>query len=168
MSLGGSGTDTATSLRLAIENSVAAGITYIVAAGNSGEDAKNFVPASYDSVITVSAIADSDGQPGNLGGSTSYGMDDSFASFSNFGADVDIAAPGVNILSCWKKGGYETISGTSMASPHVAGAAALIISKNPDMTPSQVRQALIDQGDFDEFSGDPDAYPEPLLNASSL
>ncbi|MFQ5963774.1 MAG: S8 family peptidase [Candidatus Scalinduaceae bacterium] len=168
MSLGGSGSDTASSLRMAIDNSVASGITHVVSAGNSARDAKDFVPASYDSVITVSAIADSDGQPGGNGPNTSYGADDTFATFSNFGADVDIAAPGVDIYSCWKKGGYNTISGTSMSAPHVTGAAALYISNNQGILPGDVLLTLIITGEYGGFTGDPDTFQEPLLNASEL
>ncbi len=172
MSLGGTGSDTDSSLRRAIEGSVASGITYVVSAGNSAKDARSAVPAAYDSVITVSAIADSDGQPGGNGTNTSYGPDDTFATFSNYGADVDIAAPGVDIYSCWKSGGYNTKSGTSMSAPHVTGAAALYIT-NTGAAPIDVRQALISLGtsqyDFEEgFTGDPDGLPEPLVNASGL
>jgi len=78
---------------------VAAGVTVVVAAGNKTKDAANFTPATYEEVITVSALADSDGQSGGDGQDTLDGPDDSLADFSNFGADVDIAAPGVDILS---------------------------------------------------------------------
>ncbi|WP_051283960.1 S8 family peptidase [Desulforegula conservatrix] len=172
MSLSGTGTDTDSTLRQAIDNSVAAGITYAVAAGNESTDAKNSVPAAYKSVITVSAIADSNGQPGGGGPDTYYGPDDTFATFSNYGADVDIAAPGVSINSTWKGGGYKIISGTSMAAPHVAGAAALYIDNNPGLSPADVKAALInhgiDQGETGGFTGDPDNYHEPLLNAAGL
>jgi subtilisin family serine protease len=168
MSLGGSGSDTESAMRMAIENSVLAGVTYVVAAGNEGEDAQDSVPAAYDFVITVSSIADSDGEPGGNGASTTYGADDTFATFSNYGADVDLAAPGVNIYSCWKKGGYNTISGTSMAAPHVTGAAALYISNNPNISPNDVSSHLKTTGENNGFTGDPDSYSEPLVNASGL
>lgn len=114
MSLGASGDPNAASpLKTAILNAQAAGVLVVVAAGNEGQDVKNVIPAGYPSVIAVSALNSSD----------------QFASWSNFGLDEnDFAAPGVNILSTWKGGQYNTISGTSMASPHVAGVAALHLS----------------------------------------
>jgi len=165
MSLGGSGSDTDSALRRAINNSVAAGVTYVVAAGNSSADAANYVPAAYDAVITVSALADSDGKSGGLGPATSYGADDTFATFSNYGADVDIAAPGVSIYSTYKGGSYATMSGTSMASPHVAGAAALYKAINPAASPADVRSYLISTWEPGPIPGDPDPYKEGVVNA---
>jgi subtilisin len=133
-------------LDIAIHNSVAAGITFVVAAGNSAADAESFSPASNPDVITVAAIADSDGRCGGFGPATKYGNDDSFATFSNFGSVVDIAAPGVNILSTYKGGLYATFSGTSMAAPHVTGAAALYKSTHIGASPFTVKQALITTG----------------------
>ena len=159
----------------AIANSVAAGVTYVVAAGNSDKDASTFSPANHQDVVTVSAIADSDGKCGGQGSSTNYGADDTFASFSNYGDAVDIAAPGVSIYSTHMNGGYATYSGTSMASPHVAGAAAILIVSDSSLTPAQVRDALITNGvsqgqscadlnsGFGGFSGDPDSLAEPLV-----
>lgn len=171
MSLGGSGNNgscTDHGLREAICRSTAAGVTYVVAAGNAAADADGFVPATYDEVIAVSAIADFDGQPGGVGPATcQIGYDDTFADFSNYGADVDMAAPGVCVLSTWRGGGYRSISGTSMASPHVAGAAALYLSTHPGATPAQVRSALLAAGNGD-WVGDPDAVHEPLLDVRSF
>ncbi|WP_371079036.1 S8 family serine peptidase, partial [Salmonella enterica] len=129
MSLGGGGSEgscTDGGMHQAICRSVAAGVTYVVAAGNPASDAESFVPATYPEVITVSAIADFDGKPGGLGTPTcATGTDDTFASFSNYGDDVDLTAPGMCVLSTWRGGTTGVASGTSMASPHVAGAAAL-------------------------------------------
>src|SRR5204863_6418661 len=134
-------------------------------------DAAGYAPASYDEVLTVSAIADSDGQPGRTrsNGGKIIGPD-LFASFSNFGADVDIAAPGVGILSTYKDGGYATLSGTSMATPHVTGAVSLYVFQN-GMTSdaagvAAIRQAIttplggycVAQSDPRGFAGDPDAF----------
>jgi subtilisin len=185
LSLGGVGTDDGHCgksdndiLHQAVCKSVAAGVTYIVAAGNEHEDASHLIPAAYDEVITVSALADSDGRSGGDGGSPSCRADedDTLANFSNYGTVVDITAPGVCIFSTMPKdaeisdgSGYGTLTGTSFAAPHVAGAAALWISKHPDATPAQVRNALIAAGnDRWNNSDDPDGHKEPLVDVSSF
>lgn len=173
MSLGGSGTDGScgsAALHQAICNSVAAGVTYAVAAGNSASNANSFVPATYAEVITVSALADFNGQPGGGAAATCRSdVDDTFADFSNFGSDVDLIAPGVCILSTWKGGGYNTISGTSMASPHVAGGAALYKATHPTASPSAVKSALQAAGNLNWFTNtDPDGFPDRLLNVATF
>ncbi|HEX5164159.1 MAG TPA: S8 family serine peptidase [Thermomicrobiales bacterium] len=156
---------------------IAAGISVVVAAGNGGsdmlgDDAAGFAPANFDEVITVSAIVDTDGQPGGDGaGNFFWGPDDSIARFSNWGADVDIAAPGVDIYSTWPNG-YQASDGTSMASPHVAGAAALVHAMNAGISPGEVRDEILavawPQASPEGFSGDSDGFAEPLLNVGAL
>ena len=176
MSLGGGGEDDGNcgntnddALHQAICASVDAGITYAVAAGNDSADAAESTPAAYDEVITVSALADFNGRPGGGAASTCRSdEDDTFASFSNYGPDVDIIAPGVCIESTWMLGGYNTISGTSMASPHVAGGAALYKANNPGASPAQVKSALQASGTTDwNNADDGDNAKEPLLNVSA-
>ncbi len=130
LSLGGASTDDpsrcgSSSLHQAVCNAVAQGVRLVVAAGNENADAGAYVPAKYDQVTTVSALADSDGCTGGAGGATDFGPDDTRASFSNRGAAVDIAAPGVGIESTVPGGGYRRLDGTSMAAPHVAALLAL-------------------------------------------
>lgn len=178
MSLGGSGVSDNNcglsnndALHYAICRSRNAGVTFVVAAGNSSVNTNTTVPAGYnDAVITVSALADSDGKIGGLGSATSYGNDDTFASFSNFGTEIDLGAPGVSVYSTYKGGTYATLSGTSMASPHVAGGAALYIKSHPGSTWAQVRDGLkllaepLGSGHTDP-SG---KHPEPVLKANAL
>jgi subtilisin family serine protease len=184
LSLGGEGGDDGQCgqadgdvLHQAICRSVAAGVTYVVAAGNDGADAAHYTPASYDEVITVSALADSDGRPGGLGGPPPCrdDADDSLANFSNHGPDIDLIAPGVCILSTVpvdgkvanSPRGYGVLTGTSFAAPHVAGAAALWLAGHPGAAPAQVRQALMAAGSADwDATEDLDGIKEPLLDVA--
>jgi subtilisin len=182
------------------------GVAVVVSAGNNNLDAGSFTPAREPLAITVSAITDSDGKCGGAGlaiqappaqppniiqdmNGTSN-PDDFVASYSNFGSVVDLAAPGSNILSTANTGGYVLKSGTSMAAPHVAGAAALYMSLHP-ANPFQVDAFLKNIGTKAPATGNPrvpcdgagrgyvdDRYPdeqiftdkvkEPLLYMSGL
>jgi subtilisin family serine protease len=122
MSLGGTG---AATLQTAVRNATQNGSLLIAAAGNSGNSSVSF-PAGYPEVVSVAATDHTDTR----------------ASFSQFNSDVEIAAPGVNITSTWNDGAYNTISGTSMATPHVAGVAALIAGSNPGGGPAAWRAKL--------------------------
>ena len=143
------GADNGDAMHAAICNSVDAGVTYAVAAGNQAGDVRTRVPAAYDEVLTVTAVSDFDGKPGALGSPTCRAdEDDTFANFSNFATLAGdrahtIAGPGVCILSTWKNGGYETISGTSMATPHVVGTAALCIAAGCGASPEAVMRKLL-------------------------
>ncbi len=125
MSLGGGIT---TAVDTAVRNSIADGVSYAIAAGNSSRDACKFSPARVAEAMTIGATDKIDTKP----------------SWSNYGACVDWFAPGVNIQSAWNTNdtATNTISGTSMASPHTAGVAALYLQNHPGATPQQVRDAL--------------------------
>ncbi len=149
------------------------GITVVAAAANEHRSAAGYVPAAYNEVITTSALADTDGRPGGLGGNlcyswSTYDKDDTFADFSNYGSDIDIIAPGKCIWST-TLGGYGYSSGTSMAAPAVAGAVALYKASRPLATPSEVRESLRYLGNLGwATSTDPDSVHEPLLDVSRL
>jgi len=135
----------------AVNNAVAAavssGCTVAVAAGNSNANACNYSPASTPSAISVGATTDGDAR----------------SSFSNFGTCVHIFAPGTNIDSSYLNNGYAVLSGTSMACPHVAGQAAVILSENPTFSPAQVKTAIVNQGQKNLLSGVGTGSPNNLL-----
>ena len=158
-----------------VKEGVSKNITFVASAGNAQMDAGRNCPALDENIIIVGSISDSDGQCGGLGknvelwsnrqkppglvyfnGAPVADPDDSFAkSYSNFGESVDIVAPGTNILSTGKNGTYHVDTGTSMASPAVAGAAAAYIAFHPDATPSEVRSELLNKA---WRSGDGNCY----------
>ncbi|MBI2644814.1 S8 family serine peptidase [Candidatus Uhrbacteria bacterium] len=173
MGFGGSGTsDSACGrtnndpLHRALCQSAQSGITYIAAAGNEGADISMSVPAAYiDTVITVSAVIDTDGGINGKGVPTTVGEDDTFASLSNSGLSVTIGAPGVNILSTGKNGTYYSASGTSMAAAYVAGTAALYAQTHPATRWTDVRTALQLAGEH-QNAGHSDSsgnHPEVVL-----
>lgn len=138
----------------AVEASVAAGITYVVAAGNSSRSACSESPARVGPTISVGSSNRSDQR----------------SSFSNIGTCVDIFAPGSDITSAWssRDDDYETISGTSMASPLVAGVAALYLSQNPEALPAQVHEALIANATTGTLSDLGSGSPDRLLSSEFL
>jgi subtilisin family serine protease len=148
MSLGGG---VSTALDDAVRRSIADGVVYAIAAGNSSADASTASPARVAEAITVGATDINDG----------------FASFSNYGPLVDILAPGVDITSAWRTSDVatNTISGTSMATPHVAGAAALYREANPAATPAQVQSGLIAAASTNKITGVPSGTANRLLYA---
>lgn len=171
MSLGGSGFNQAE--YDAIQGAVNAGVAFAVAAGNSDDDANNYSPAAFDNVLTVSALADFDGAPGGNGSPTCRtDQDDTLADFSNWGNAVQIAAPGVCILSTYpiEQGEYGTISGTSMASPHAAGALAILASRNNPNNATDVHNLynqVMNAGNFNWTDDSGDGIKEPLLDVSN-
>ena len=144
MSLGG-GVDAA--IDSATQRSIASGVTYAIASGNSSTNACNFSPARVPEAITVNSSNRSDAR----------------SSFSNFGTCTDIFAPGEGITSAWLNGGTNTISGTSMATPHVAGASALYLADNPTASPQAVRDALVNAGTPGKITNPGSGSPNVLL-----
>ncbi|MGH8086265.1 MAG: S8 family peptidase [Lysobacter sp.] len=146
MSLGG-GASSATDA--AVQRMTNAGVTVVVAAGNSNDNACNYSPARAPSAITVGSTTSSDAR----------------SSFSSYGPCLDIFAPGSSITSAWhsSNSATNTISGTSMASPHVAGAAALYLAGNPTASPAQVTNAIVDNASAGRISNVGSGSPNELL-----
>jgi subtilisin family serine protease len=172
LSLGCNGCSSS-AISTAITNAVNAGIVVVVAAGNSRINTATFFPANHPDVVTVSALTDNDGLPGGAGGSTlscrnETDQDDTLAFYSNFGATVEITAPGTCIFSTFRNGGFATISGTSMATPHVAGAAGVLTAgaRKPTTRAGAlaVRSTLIATGNANWTDDSGDGAKEPLLD----
>jgi subtilisin family serine protease len=147
MSLGGGASSAVDN---AVTASINSGVTYAVAGGNETANACNSSPARTPAAITVGATTNTDAK----------------ASFSNFGTCLDIFAPGQSITSDWGVGSNtatNTISGTSMASPHVAGAAALVLARNPSFTPAQVRDSLVNSATPNVVTSPGSGSPNRLL-----
>ncbi|HCU49256.1 MAG TPA: hypothetical protein DGG94_05510, partial [Micromonosporaceae bacterium] len=148
MSLGG-GANTA--LDSAVRNSINSGVTYAIAAGNSNSNACGFSPARVGEALTVGAT----------------NINDSRSSFSNYGGCLDLFAPGEGITSAWSSSdtAANTISGTSMASPHVAGVAALYLATNPGANPATVRYHVVYNGSVNRVSNAGSGSPNILLHS---
>lgn len=146
MSLGGGNS---VALDAAVNNAIDTGITFVVAAGNSNINACSGSPNRVADAITVAASTSSDSR----------------SSFSNWGSCIDLFAPGSDITSTWSNGGTNTISGTSMAAPHVAGAVALYLQAHDDALPGEVASSLAGFASADKISR-LNGSPNLLLNMS--
>ena len=146
MSLGGGASS---ALDAAVRSSIASGVTYAVAAGNSNANAGKTSPSRVAEAITVGSTTRTDAR----------------SSFSNFGSVVDIFAPGSSITSAWNTSNTatNTISGTSMATPHVAGVAARYLQGNPTASPATVRNAIVNAATLNRLTGIPSGTANRLL-----
>jgi subtilisin family serine protease len=136
-------------LDAAVAESIASGVTYVVAAGNEDDDARYYSPARVPAAITVGATNSKDQR----------------AYFSNYGSYVDLFAPGLGVKSAYKGSDTATaiLSGTSMATPHVAGAAAIVLDKFPRLTPKQVRDYLVQRSTTGKIVDRGPRSPDRLL-----
>jgi subtilisin family serine protease len=146
MSLGGGAS---TSLDNAVASSIASGVTYPVAAGNNSASASSYSPARVGAAITVGATTSTDAK----------------ASYSNYGSVLDLFAPGSSITAGWNTSdtATNTISGTSMATPHVAGAAAVYLAGHTSATPAQVATALVNGATTGKVTSPGTGSPNRLL-----
>jgi subtilisin family serine protease len=133
----------------AVQASIDAGVTYVVAAGNANTSACQYSPARLPAAITVGATDQNDAR----------------ASFSNYGSCVDLSAPGVGIMSAWSWNDTATLNsnGTSMATPHVTGTVALYLEQNQNASPSQATAALIGDATSGQMTGDTGGSPNMIL-----
>lgn len=167
-------------VHLAVCRSVRAGVTYVAGVGNDASSFSGSIPAAFPEVISVSALADSDGRRGGRGGPDpclGY-ADDSFAEFSNFGNGISLSAPGVCISSTYVDSNVAVDSGTSYATPFVAGAAALYASSaegRRDLASARrgdrariIRRALVMRRERTDLAGDPDGAAEGVLNVRGM
>jgi serine protease len=148
MSLGGGASSSAE--QAAFDQAYASGILNVAAAGNDGNSTMSY-PASYNSVMSVAAV-DSSG---------------TLANFSQYNSQVEIAAPGVNVQSTYNNGGYSSLSGTSMAAPHVSGVAALVWGNNPQCTVQQLRDGLNSTAEDKGSSGRDTRYGYGIIKAKA-
>ncbi len=146
MSLGGGNSD---ALDAAVRGAINAGVSFVVAAGNDNTDACSGSPNRVAEAITVGSTTSADAR----------------SSFSNKGSCVDIFAPGSSITSAWYQSDSDsnTISGTSMAAPHVAGAAALVLAQNASASPAQVFATVLQQGEANTLTGLGSGSPNLML-----